>query len=318
MRRCAILGTVCNEPTSITPHDKKPLEHDIRPRPEEVIPLVRPGIEPGRRLVGVEARAGEHAVRDAQVVGDELAQGVQVPPREAAQVCTPRRRTAAAAAAAAARLAPPGHRGIERRLTAAARHRLRGAAVLLLVDRDRAALGRLPPEEEQRARVPVTDAVRADGGPLQTVDGDVYRAADAAARLAAQGAGQPRLEEEHGGVDDVEVVLYRHVPQPRHGVDEAVQGAEQGVGGVDGLVDEAGVAAAGDVGEERAGFGGGRRRRVLPDAGHGAVDGRLEGEGVDVQAEEVVGEDEGCFDVWCNWVGQYLATFVECTSGLTA
>lgn len=57
------------------------------------------------------------------------------------------------------------------------------------------------------------------------------------------------FEEEHSSVDDVEVVLERHVPQPRDWIDEAVECTKQRVGCIDGLVDEPGVGVAGHVGE---------------------------------------------------------------------
>lgn len=62
------------------------------------------------------------------------------------------------------------------------------------------------------------------------------------------------FEEEDGGVDDVEVVLERHIPQSGHRIDEAVERTKQRVCCIDGLVDEPGIGVAGHVGEDGRGL----------------------------------------------------------------
>lgn len=58
------------------PQNRERLEHYVGARPQEIIPLARPGIDSGRGLVRVEARAGQHTIRDAQVVRDEVPERV--------------------------------------------------------------------------------------------------------------------------------------------------------------------------------------------------------------------------------------------------
>lgn len=113
--------------------------------------------------------------------------------------------------------------------------------------------------------------------------------------------------QEDAGVDKVEVVAQGHEAEGAFGIDEVVDGSEDGFGGVKAFVYEACVTDCADVVscEDALGglhCGGGARVRGVgggAGGGEGAEDGGLKGEGVGVEAEVVcVGcEHRTCIDV---------------------
>jgi len=107
--------------------------------------------------------------------------------------------------------------------------------------------------------------------------------------LKGEGEGRYFVEKD-GAVDYKEVVAGWHVAESL-GIDEVVEGGEQGLGGVYGFVDEACIGSCGVDQWHWA------VRVVLAVflEGYCSGDGCLIGEGVNVETEVIVGEKQTCF-----------------------